>query len=177
MTRFIGFSVLSAVQMDKKLFTDKTSILSRWFKHFQFLFSTDRVIQDSEVLRPRYHHSKQNWMNYPLWKKLPSNKAVEERQRAGSTGFHERSGKMEDQHYSVSSTNSLSIVQSRANFQVISAMLSSLPLQKQERKVRLLQQSGDHSSLNRCKNACSCAPKQIGTYHCWWTSTRNSVWV
>ncbi|XP_037790205.1 uncharacterized protein LOC119585608 [Penaeus monodon] len=33
------------------LFTDKTSILSRWSEHFQALFSADRVVQDSAVLR------------------------------------------------------------------------------------------------------------------------------
>jgi len=35
------------------LFTDKTSILSRWSEHFQALFSADRVVQDSAVLRIR----------------------------------------------------------------------------------------------------------------------------
>ena len=33
------------------LFTDKASILSRWSEHFQALFSADRVVQDSSVLR------------------------------------------------------------------------------------------------------------------------------
>ncbi|XP_063615901.1 uncharacterized protein LOC134789116 [Penaeus indicus] len=33
------------------LFTDKTSILNRWSQHFQALFSADRVVQDSAVLR------------------------------------------------------------------------------------------------------------------------------
>ncbi|XP_063588714.1 uncharacterized protein LOC134765849 [Penaeus indicus] len=32
------------------LFTDKTSILNRWSEHFQALFSTDHVVQDSAVL-------------------------------------------------------------------------------------------------------------------------------
>ncbi|XP_037773076.1 uncharacterized protein LOC119568612 [Penaeus monodon] len=35
------------------LFTDKTSILSRWSEHFQALFSADHVVQDSAVLRIR----------------------------------------------------------------------------------------------------------------------------
>ena len=50
-----------------------------------------------------------------------------------STGFHQSSGKMEDQHYTVSSTNFLSIVGSRANFQVIFAMQSSSPCAKTEK--------------------------------------------
>ena len=33
------------------LLTDKTSILNRWSEHFQTLFSTDRVVHDSAVLR------------------------------------------------------------------------------------------------------------------------------
>ncbi|XP_063615913.1 uncharacterized protein LOC134789136 [Penaeus indicus] len=33
------------------LFTGKTSILNRWSEHFQVLFSADRVVQDSAVLR------------------------------------------------------------------------------------------------------------------------------
>ena len=50
-------------------------------------------------------------------------------------------------------------------------------VQKEGRKVRLLQLSGDHSALHRRKNPCSCTPKQIGTHHCWRPSTRNPVWV
>ena len=33
------------------LFTDKASILSRWFEHFQSLFSADRIVQDPAVPR------------------------------------------------------------------------------------------------------------------------------
>ena len=50
-------------------------------------------------------------------------------------------------------------------------------LQKQGRKVRLLQLSEDHSALHRRKNRCSYAPKQTGTHHHWRPSTRNPVWV
>ena len=70
--------------------------------------------------------------------------------------------------------NSLSVVGSRANFQVISMMQSK---QKQGRKVRLLQLSEDHSALHCWKNPCLCAPKQTGIHHHWRPSTRNSVWV
>ena len=91
------------------------------------------------------NHSKQNWMNYPLWKKLLklwSSWGVA-RQRE-STGSHLNSGK-KDQHYTVNSTNSLSVVGSRAIFQVISAMPHHHPfVQKQGRKVRFLQLSEDH---------------------------------
>lgn len=62
--------VQSLLQMDGCVI-DKTPILSRWSKYFQALFSGDRVVQDPVVFRIPINHSRQNWMNYPLWKKLP----------------------------------------------------------------------------------------------------------
>ena len=94
-----------------------------------------------------------------------------------STGFHRSSRKKEDQHYRVSSTNSLSVIGSSTNFQDISAMQSSSPCTKTMGKVRLLQKSRDHSALHCRKNPCSWALKQIGTHHRWRPSTRDSVWV
>ncbi|XP_063600256.1 uncharacterized protein LOC134776430 [Penaeus indicus] len=48
---FVSFARVSANADGQALFTDKTSILNRWSEHFQALFSADRVVQDSAVLR------------------------------------------------------------------------------------------------------------------------------
>ena len=64
--------------------------------------------------------------------------------------FYQSSGKKEDQHYTVSSTNSLSVVESWAIFQDCPPRCNHHHLvQKQGRKVRFLQILGNHSALHR----------------------------
>ena len=87
------------------LFTDKASILSRWSEHF--LFSADRVIQDPVVLRIPHQQFKAKSDELPSMKEIT--KAIAQL-RSGNAA-----GEMEDQHYTVSSTNSLSVVGSRVN--------------------------------------------------------------
>ncbi|XP_037774499.1 uncharacterized protein LOC119571119 [Penaeus monodon] len=93
------------------LFTDKTSILSCWSEHFQALFSADRVVQGSAVLRIRQK---------PVIEEL--DESVARQQECGKTAGVDgippeiwKNGR--DQHYTASSTNSLSVVGSRASFQ------------------------------------------------------------
>ena len=105
-------------------FADKASILSRWSEYFQSLFSGDLVVQNPAVLC-----IPQQPFKAELDKLLSMKKITKARQQK-STGFHQSSRKKVDQHYTVSSTNSLSVVGSRANFQVISAMQSLSPCTK-----------------------------------------------
>ena len=107
------------------LFTDKSSILSHWSEHFQSLFSADHVVQDPVVLYIPQQPYKAELDELPSVKEIT--KTIDQL----------RSGKMEDLHYTVSSSNSLSVVGSRANFQVISAMQSSSPCSKTREKSQI----------------------------------------
>ena len=56
------------------LFTDKASILSCWCGHFIPSLMLTVSSRTQQFSASPNNHSKQNWMNYPLWKKLPKPK-------------------------------------------------------------------------------------------------------
>ena len=83
--------------------------------------------------------------------------------------FYQSSGKKEDQHYTVSSANSLSVVESWAIFQDCPPRCNHRHLvQKQGRKVRLLQILGNPSALHRRKIL---APPEA---QCWFKANRGT---
>ena len=120
------------------LFTDKTSILGRWSEHFQSLFSADYVIQAPAVLRIPQQPFKAELDELSFVKE--GTKAIEKQRSGRAVGVDRippELGKTEDQHYTVSSMNSLSVVGSWANFQMISAMQSSSPCTKTKEKSQI----------------------------------------
>ena len=120
---------------EQVLFTDKASILSWWSEHFQSLFNADRVVQDPAVLRISQQPFKAESDELPSMKEIT--KAIEHLWSGKATGVNQSSEKEEDQHYIVSSTNSLSVVESRANFQEISMMQSLSPWTKTREKSQI----------------------------------------
>ena len=114
------------------LFTDKGCILSRWSEHFQSLFSADCVVLDPAVL----HLPQQLFKGWTTLceRNYQSHRVVEEWQGSGSWWDFTKPLERRRISMTVSSMNSLSVVGSRANFQVISAMQSLSPVTKTKEK-------------------------------------------
>jgi hypothetical protein len=109
--------------------------LNRQSEHFHGLFNSDRVVQDTAVLRIPQQSVKAELDELLSVEEIT--KAIDylnSGKAAELTVFHQRSGKMEDQHFTASSTNSLSVVGSMVNFQETSAMQSSSPCTKTREK-------------------------------------------